>query len=153
LKKIFIFNLLLLTSFVAIANDGEQAEQTKYQYETSCSSMEYIINGMNEKLPQHRQINMDCEETSDSYLWGTVKSNFQASISLTSSIPLCKNAEQSYRKLHVLGHGANIGISTVVADNISKLLSDHSIDINIGASGSNVGTMYNIKTVQFPYCD
>lgn len=152
MMKRLITTSLLLTSMVSFAAEKPSEEEQSYKYQTSCSEIEYVIEGMNEKLPEDRQLVMECEDTYDEMFWGAVTKNHRSNISLTTSIPLCENAAQSYRQVIYPQYGVHLGISPLKVDRVIDILGDHSIDISIGASGSAVGTMYHIKSIQFPHC-
>jgi hypothetical protein len=151
MKKLLI-GLTLLASVSTYANDPS-SEESEYKYKESCSSIEYVINGMNKKLPAGRQLKMECSDTYDSTLWGAIKSNFNAKISITSSILLCEDAKESYRDIIYPKYDVHIGISTSLVDQVYLILKDHSIDVTFNPSGSIVGTMYSIGSIQFPYCE
>lgn len=150
--KNLLIGLTLLASLSALAKN-DAPEVVDYNYEESCSSIEYVVNEMNNALPENRQLKMECEDTFDSSLWGTIKTNYRSNITLTSQIPLCQNAKRSYREVLYPVNTVNIGISTLKMDQVYLILKDHSIDVTFKARGTTVGTMYAISSIQFPYCE
>lgn len=137
-RGLFIFVALL--SFNSIA--------ATHIYKGSCSEVERFVQDLNSQLPEDKGLEVEfCDDSFDRNFLG-IKSNFKASLELSSSSGLCQNAKYVERRMTKFESPVNLGVNY---ESKVRLLEAYSFMRGpISAVGSVAG-MY-LTGVYFPVC-
>mgnify|MGYP001189230432 CR=1 FL=1 len=145
----FLSALVLLGSLNVYANTIE--------IETSirCDKYQFGIDNLNEKLPEDRQITLNCEGTEKSALGGLVTYGAKSVVSISTSLPLCETSEQVYSKVHTFGKGgAFVGYDMNGVHPVIELLEANGIVVDALRYGTGTGMLgHEVHGIQFPYCE